>query len=342
MLTPMNQIERNGREISHARHVRDAVESASSAAQSALAASWRRSLLFHKLDPETKVRPDRVEICVLRQASDRLGRLAKIATLGLDRIFAAVGHAGCCVLFADSEGLILEHRAMPSDSDLFGHWGLWSGSIWSEGNEGTNGIGTCLAEQRPVAVLGNEHFHARNSVMRCMGAPIFDENAALAAVIDVSTCSNTQSIGNMTALISMIVSDAARKIESENFREAFRDCRIVMPHEQDSRCSALLAVNQYDIVVGATRSARQSLGASGNILGRPLADILAKQRQSSDLHEAERAELHRAIARCDGNLSAAARDLGIGRATLYRKMNRFGIAGVPDSFYSVAERSKSN
>jgi len=338
----MNQFERNGREFNHAHNVRSAVESASSAAQSALTASWRRSLLFHKLDPDTTSRPDRVETSILRQASDRLGRLAKIATPRLDRIFSVVGHAGCCVLFADAEGLIVEHRAMPADGSLFGQWGLWSGSIWSEGNEGTNGIGTCLAEQRAVAVLGKEHFHARNAVMRCMGAPIFDENAVLAAVIDVSTCSNMDLNGNMTALIAMVVSDFARKIESENFREAFRDCRIVMPYEQDTRCSALIAVNQYDIVVGATRSARQLFGLSGNMLGRPLADILAKQRQISDLQAAERAELHRAIARRDGNLSAAARDLSIGRATLYRKMNRHGIAGVPENFCSSMDQLKCN
>ncbi len=109
----MNQFVRSGREFDHAHNIRNAVESASSAAKSALTASWRRSLLFHKLDPDTASRPDRVETSILRQASDRLGRLAKIATPRLDRIFNAVGHAGCCVLFADSEGLIIEHRAMP-------------------------------------------------------------------------------------------------------------------------------------------------------------------------------------------------------------------------------------
>ncbi len=38
-----------------------------------------------------------------------------------------------------------------------------------------------------------------------------------------------------------------------------------------------------------------------------------------------RAELHRALARAGGNVSAAARELGIGRATFYRKMKALGL-----------------
>jgi transcriptional regulator of acetoin/glycerol metabolism len=35
--------------------------------------------------------------------------------------------------------------------------------------------------------------------------------------------------------------------------------------------------------------------------------------------------IQRAIARADGNVSAAAHNLGISRATLHRKLARFGI-----------------
>ncbi len=41
--------------------------------------------------------------------------------------------------------------------------------------------------------------------------------------------------------------------------------------------------------------------------------------------EAERAALQRALARAGGNVSAAAQQLGISRATLHRKLARFGI-----------------
>ncbi|MDO5371773.1 helix-turn-helix domain-containing protein, partial [Paracoccus sp. (in: a-proteobacteria)] len=41
---------------------------------------------------------------------------------------------------------------------------------------------------------------------------------------------------------------------------------------------------------------------------------------------AERAAVIRALARVEGNVTAAARALGVGRATLYRRMGRLRIA----------------
>jgi transcriptional regulator of acetoin/glycerol metabolism len=128
--------------------------------------------------------------------------------------------------------------------------------------------------------------------------------------------------------MATLITDAARHIESDSFRAAFPDCRIVMAPAHGYRGSALLAVDHYDLVIGATRTARQTLGLTDKSIAsaRPLADILANSRQTSDLRAAEKAELQRALARTEGNVAAAARDLGIGRATFYRRMKRLGLA----------------
>jgi len=316
--------------LGHADQIRSAAESVSSAAESALAASWRRSLVYHGLDPETKSPPNRVEAAALREARDRLGALTQIAAPTLDRLHGAVGQSGCCVLLTDSEGLIVERWGMAADNEIFAQWGLWTGAIWSEGTEGTNGIGTCLAEQRPVVIHRDQHFRTRNTSMTCTGAPVFDENARLAAVLDVSSCRGDLT-EDVALLISRLVADAARRIESDGFRAAFPDCRIVMAPAHGYRGSALLAVDRSDLVIGATRTARQTLDLTDKSLAsaRPLADVLTNSRQNSDLRAAERAELQRALARNNGKVSAAACELGIGRATLYRRMRRLGLSNSP-------------
>jgi transcriptional regulator of acetoin/glycerol metabolism len=177
-----------------------------------------------------------------------------------------------------------------------------------------------------VTVHRDQHFRTRNTAMSCIGAPIFDEHARLSAVLDVSSCRGDLT-EDVVSLIATVIADAARHIESDAFRAAFPNCRIVMAPEHGYRGSALLAVDGSDLVIGATRMARQTLGLTDKSLAsaHPLSDVLGHGRQASDLRAAERAELQRALARAEGNVSAAARDLGIGRATLYRRMKQLRL-----------------
>ncbi|HMS95554.1 MAG TPA: helix-turn-helix domain-containing protein, partial [Tabrizicola sp.] len=52
---------------------------------------------------------------------------------------------------------------------------------------------------------------------------------------------------------------------------------------------------------------------------------LGREDGHSGLEGAERAAVIRALTRAEGNVSEAARALGLGRATLYRRMKRLGI-----------------
>jgi hypothetical protein len=65
----MNKPGRNGLQLRHTDFVRAAAELMSSAAQSVLAASWRHSLVYHHLDPETRSQPDRVEAAAVRECA---------------------------------------------------------------------------------------------------------------------------------------------------------------------------------------------------------------------------------------------------------------------------------
>jgi transcriptional regulator of acetoin/glycerol metabolism len=61
----------------------------------------------------------------------------------------------------------------------------------------------------------------------------------------------------------------------------------------------------------------------------PASDLFRDGEGPAGLDKAERAAIVRALASADGNVSEAARGLGVGRATLYRRMSRLGIGGKP-------------
>ena len=49
------------------------------------------------------------------------------------------------------------------------------------------------------------------------------------------------------------------------------------------------------------------------------------QTKAYNLEEVEKAALIKAINKHQGNISKAAKELGLGRTTLYRKMHKYGL-----------------
>jgi transcriptional regulator of acetoin/glycerol metabolism len=310
----------------HADRVLKSIQSGEPA-NSALAASWRRSGHLHALDPTTSSPSIRLSATEVAAARERLGPLLGIAGPGLDRLIQAVGGVGCSVLLADRDGVVVERRGASCDDTVFEGWGLWTGAVWSERFEGTNGIGTCLVERRTVTVDREEHFFSRNALLACTTAPIFDERGELVAALDVSSCRADLTDG-FVRLIGTAVLDAARAIEAENFRLAFPHARIILAPAPERAGPALLAVDRDDLVVGATRAARLALGIREQTLARPrpAADFIGRaQAEADDIDAAERSVLQRALARSSGNVSRAAKELNLSRATLHRRMKLLGL-----------------
>jgi len=310
----------------HAASVETAIASGQ-AAKSALVASWRRSLCLHQLDPASPRKPLRLTQDELRQARERIEPLIRAAQPGLDHLYQALGAVGCCVLLADRTGVPLERRGAAGDDATFESWGLWTGAVWSEEHEGTNGIGTCLVEKRPLTIDRDQHFLSRNIAMSCTAAPIYDENARLAGVLDVSSC-RTDRTDAFASLISLALAESARLIEMGLFRNAFAKARIVVAPPSERGPGGLIAVNSDDLVIGATRSARFALGMApeGALAPVPAADLLGEPGAAREqLGDPERGVLQRALLRSHGNVSAAAQALGISRATLHRRLKRYEL-----------------
>lgn len=293
------------------------------AARSPLAASWARSATLHRLDPAGRKADERLSGPELAAQRDRLGLLLPTAAPHLDRLFLTVGGLGGCVVLANPDGIAVDRRGHGGDDRDFEQAGLWIGTDWSEARAGTNGIGTCLAEGRAVTIHRDQHFLARNTGLSCSSAPIFGPEGSLVGVIDVSTARPdlSEAIGG---LIGTTVAEVARHVESDLFSRTFPRARLILVPGTERGLGAVLAVDQDDLVIGATRAARLHLNLSGDLSRqpRPVADVLGGAVADDGFDAAERAVVARALARSRGNVSAAARALGLSRATLHRKLGR--------------------
>jgi transcriptional regulator of acetoin/glycerol metabolism len=282
----------------------------------------------HMLVPEEERAPLQLTEQEFRAVKEHSVHLIAEAGEELDRLFLTVGKAGCCLLLTDRHGVALDRRGASGDDKDFYTLGLWPGAIWSEASVGTNGIGTALADERPVAVFRDQHFFSSNIRLSCTTAPIRDHRGRLAAALDISTC--REDVNEMTlSILSQAVRDAALRIETNLFRSAFPGARFVMVPAGANPAAALLAVDKDDLVLGATRAARLALKLDDARIaaGLPASDALQENRsdEGSDLLEAERAALRRVLSRTNGNVSQAAGLLGISRATMHRKMKRLAV-----------------
>ncbi len=312
--------------VQHATLVEAAIASGH-AAKSAVVASWSRSSRFHQLDPAGTRPPLRLTEAELARIRERAAPLLQAARPVMDRLYQAVGATGCCVLLAAGDGVPVDRRGAAADDAIFASWGLWTGAIWSEEYEGTNGIGTCLVEKRPLTIDRDQHFFTRNTLLSCTASPIYDQDAKLAGVLDISSCraDRTEAFAD---LITLAVSEAARRIEAEMFKAAFSKARIVLVPAPDGQGGGLLAVDADDLVIGATRAARVALGLASDRAFQPMpaADLLCGPGAGLEqLGDVERGVLQRALLRAQGNVSAAAKALGVSRATLHRKLKRLGL-----------------
>jgi AraC-like DNA-binding protein len=237
--------------------------------------SWRRCMADFHVDPQDPSEPNVVTQTELKASKEPVADIILHAREEIDRLYAIVRQQGYVVLLCNNTGVAIHHRGDESRADDFKHWGIWLGGVWSEQIEGTNGIGTCITEQRPLLVHCGQHYRSRHGKLTCAGAPIFDALGNLAGVLDVSAVA-TEGPDRPQQLALAATIASARAVEERLFREHFRHEWIVAALPSDDTSSALLlAVDDDQRLIGADRVARQTFTLDDKTLaaGAPLSTL---------------------------------------------------------------------
>ncbi|MCF5852471.1 sigma-54-dependent Fis family transcriptional regulator [Aeromonas veronii] len=158
----------------------------------------------------------------------------------------------CRLLLCDGEGAIL---AASGDEGFARHAErifLRSGARWGEASKGTNAIGTALAEQSEVQVLGNQHFFAQHSFLSCSACPLLGPDGQLLGVLDISTDAAHHD-GDMLGTVRLLA------MTLENALLA-RQPGWLVDLDPQSLWSARLLLGDEGELLGANRAGRLWLG----------------------------------------------------------------------------------
>jgi transcriptional regulator of acetoin/glycerol metabolism len=221
-------------------------------------ASLQRSEVDYRIDRDSQQAPWILTAPELSVSRAPVEELIAIAREDSDRLYSMVSRVGYALLFTSADGVVVDVRGDPARVDQFQYWGMWQGGVWSENVEGTNGIGTCIAEQRPVTVHRSQHFRARHAPLSCCGAPVFDPSANLVAVVDVSSCDPDISDRSHALAMSLTI-DTAHAIEERLFRLAHHAAWVLLVCAPDRHVPLFLAVDDDERIVAADREARATL-----------------------------------------------------------------------------------
>ncbi len=256
----------------------DLAPSATAVMAPAVDVSWRRCLNDFKLDPAREYQTTVLDQTRLRYLQGEHEELVQIARAEMDSLYEQIAGSGYALLLADTDGVILCEKIDPGLKRMFVAAGLIVGAEWSEQREGTNGIGTCAAEARPITIHQSDHFRSRHIGLSCSAAPIHDQHGQIIAVLDAS-CVNASGTRESQMHTVALVNTSARLIEKCLFlRRCSTDSMLRFHHRPefvDLLHDGAMAVSTDGMIVATDVTGLKLLGAQNRseLVGRSIADV---------------------------------------------------------------------
>lgn len=242
--------------------------------ESHILASWKRCVSEYQLDPDAPPETQFVSHEELGRRREKSCGLVEIAQTEMTNLYQQVAGTGYSILLSDPDGVVLKYVGDPIFTNAAASTGLQAGAIWHERFQGTNGIGTCLVEQRPLVIHQDHHFFDKNTRLTCSAAPIFDPTGRISAVLDASSESRMAQQHTM-----VLVNMSAQLIENRLFLCEMRDHYLLRFHSRPEFVNTLgegaVAFDPAGQILAANRSALFQLNhePSDGIVGLTLGDL---------------------------------------------------------------------
>ena len=232
--------------------------------------SWKRCSTEYNLDPALPRELYVVESQELLERQDQLTPVLLAAKSEMASLFQQIAKSDYAIMLTDTDGVLLNYFGDPCFTHEVSLSGLMPGAVWSERFQGTNGMGTCLQEQRPLMIHQDDHFFFRNTSLTCAAAPILDWRGKALAVLDASGQGNPVP-NHVLDLVNMSVLE----IENRIFINEHAKHRLLFVHNRPEFVRTLykgiIAVDNDCRIVAASRNAMTQLGLRyDEMVGQPL------------------------------------------------------------------------
>jgi transcriptional regulator of acetoin/glycerol metabolism len=247
------------------RNERDPVQPTEVASH--IEASWQRCVRKYSLEPDRVPEPRVLARTELHEVHASFEEVLALSQGEFERLYQSLAEQAYVMLLANAGGVAMGYRSPEAVAAECLAARVLPGSVWTEENQGTNGIGVCLKEQRPLSVVMEDHFATQLSRISCTVAPVFAARGELVAVLNATSMHPTDHA--MQTLVRSMVMASARRIENLYFGRLY------------ARHIILRLARHNDFCDGAAEG-RLALDDSGRVMD---ASALVLKLLSRDRHE---------------------------------------------------------
>ena len=251
--------------------------------------SWRRCVNEYRLHSARPGKPTIITRAALESRCARWTDVIGCARHEMTTLHLQLGDMESAVLLTDNDGLIVHMVLSPEVERV--PLGLRTGGMWSEVEDGTNGMGACLTSAYPVSIRREDHFFSEFTHFKCWAVSVFDPSGEITVVLDVTSRSRLMQ-QHLLVLLGMTARMIENRLVDQRLRKAYPPYFNSRPEFIYTLDEGKLAVGDGERVLAANRSALFQLGLQSmeEIRSRSVEDLFQSsledilQRSSSSFY----------------------------------------------------------
>ncbi len=202
--------------------------------------------------------------------------LVTIARPYMHNLYNYVKGSGFQVVLSDKDGFLLEAIGDPEIIKKTRQIQLCPGGNWSEAIKGTNAIGTCLVEGKPIQIFAREHYCQSNHFLTCLASPIFNPDGTLLGAIDITgdyKAHNPHTLALVVAAVNAIENQLRLHKATNKLYMAYKFSNTLL----ESTTDGIISIDTNGIISHINSSGAKILGMNPkDSIGKHLETVFKK------------------------------------------------------------------
>lgn len=196
--------------------------------------------------------------------------LLELASPQLSRMNQSIKESGMMALLVDPDGYVLSLSGNEKILNEAGKINFVEGVRWTEGEVGTNAIGTALKTGEAVMIQGTEHYSIASHKWSCSAMPILNEDGKILGVLDIS-CPVEYSHPSMLGMVANLAYSIEQEMGVRSYKKELELIKHSIELAETYPDRFFIVCNHKEMIISASKLVRKKVPQS---IGMALADLL--------------------------------------------------------------------